>query len=229
MINILNLPKAPTTSEQVVSDANANNNALNRYIGIDINGKITKELKTTSDPLAIVQTSAQANTITTNPATVLVLDSTNKIGIRTNINLNALGGSFPFCDVVNTSGTNYTLSSTGTYQGITGPTQSGAMQDFLVYANGVVAYNSNDSYRFLIICEVVSSPSVSSIVTYDVYRNGTQTGMRGQALIRGSENQTITFCGIIQLQINDQLRVFATTNISATLTINIVRWTITKI
>jgi len=41
MINIINLPKSKTASEQVVTDALSNVYPLTKYIGIDANGKIT--------------------------------------------------------------------------------------------------------------------------------------------------------------------------------------------
>ena len=51
-ITIYNYTPPLSTSEQVVADANANNYTLSKYIGIDSNGKITKEIKTISDPVA---------------------------------------------------------------------------------------------------------------------------------------------------------------------------------
>ena len=228
-ITIYNYTPPLSTSEQVVADANANNYMLSKYIGIDANGNITKETKTTSDPVAQVQTSAQSNVITTNPVSVLVLDPTNKIATRTNINLNTLAGVFPHCDVSNATGTNYSLASTPVLQQIIGPVQSGTLVDFVAYSNGIVAYNSNDTYKFLVICTMIFQYPTQNFAAIELFKNSGATGIRARIYANSGWDSTITISGIISLIKDDQLRVYASSSSNLNLTMSYMRWTITKI
>ena len=216
-------------SEQVVQDANNNNYTLSKYIGIDANGNITNENKTTSNPVTAVETQALTNT-QANPSQVLILDATNKIGIKTGVNLNFISGVFPHCDIVNAQGTSYSASTfSGALQVFTGPTQSGILQEFIAYTNGVVACNSIESYKYLVTCSISVFPTNSSILTIEIYKNAGATGVRSVALVTANFSQHISIVGILTLTQNDQLRLYAGSNISTTTTIQYLRWTITKI
>jgi len=95
-ISIIKYENKKTVSEEVVADANNNNYSLTKYIGIDANGNITHENKTISNPVTAVETQALTNT-QVNPATVLILDATNKIGIKTGVNLKFYIRRFSAC------------------------------------------------------------------------------------------------------------------------------------
>ena len=227
-ITIYNYTPPLSTSEQVVADANANNYTLSKYIGIDANGNITNENKTTSNPVTAVETQALTNT-QANPTQVVILDGTNKIGIKTGVNLNFISGVFPHCDIVNAQGTSYSATTSSPFVVLTGPTQTGTLQDFLAYVNGVVACNSSESFKYLICCSVSVSTSNSVNIILEIYKNNGATGIRSQSLLTGAFYQYHTLTGILPLTQNDQLRIYASTNTSTTTTIQYLRWTITKI
>jgi len=223
-----NYTPALTASQQVVQDANNNNYTLSKYIGIDANGNITNENKTTSNPVTAVETQALTNT-QANPTQVLILDATNKIGIKTGVNLNYISGTFPHADITNAQGTSYSASTAAPFVVLTGPTQTGTLQDFLAYTNGVVACNSSESYKYFVSCSMSVSTSNSVNITTEIYKNGGATGIRSQSLLTGAFYQHHTLTGILSLTQNDQLRIYASTNTSTTTTIQYLRWTITKI
>lgn len=227
MINILNLPKALSTSEQVVLSANANNYSLAKYIGIDENGKITNENKTVSNPVTAVENQALTNS-QANPSTVLVLDSTNKIGIKTGINLNYISGVFPHCDVVNASGTSYSVGTTSVATLISGPTQSGVLQDFAAYANGIIGYSLTDSTKYFVCLTISANAASADNFTFTIYKNTSPTNI--STICRFTTQVSITLTGIITLTQNDQLRLYVNSSgYSITMTINTLRWTVHKI
>ena len=227
-ITIYNYTPPLSTSQQVVADADANNYSLSKYIGIDANGNITKESKTVANPVTAVETQALTNT-QANPSQVLILDATNKIGIKTGVNLNFISGVFPHCDIVNAQGTSYSALTSAPFVVLNGPTQTGTLQDFLAYINGVVACNSSESYKYFVSCAISVSTSSSVNIITEIYKNNGATGIRSQSLLSGAFYQYHTLTGILPLTQNDQLRLYVSTNTSTTTTIQYMRWTITKI